>query len=165
MVRKFSVIVVVCFMLTSNLFSGLASSFSFIFQNTDINFEAVNIGSHYNFVKNAPRDFVNLCVNIGKETQLFNISQEKISNITAAKTLTNFTGEIFLITSVFKFKTVKITERILFYSDFAVNHGTNMFYLFMIILIFYLIGYIGLLRVFNDSFCINKNELAPKLCL
>ena len=165
LVRKFYVMTIIFFMLMSNLFSGLASAVSFIFQNSDINFQGVSIGSQYNFVKNAPKDFVNLCVNISKEAGLFNIIREKSSNITADKNLKNFTDEFLLTTSGFKFKSAKMTERVFANGGINISQGSIIFYLFMVILIFYLIGYIGLLRVFNDSFCINKNELTVKLCL
>jgi hypothetical protein len=89
----------------------------------------------------------------------------KIVKYNRRKNLKNFTDEFLLMTSGFKFKTAKMTERVFTNGGINISQGSIIFYLFMVILIFYLIGYIGLLRVFNDSFGINKNELTVKLCL
>lgn len=165
LVKKICVMTIVFFMLISNVSVSLISAFSFVFNNTNMQLEGINISSQYKFVKNAPKDFINLCVNISKDTSLFNITSEKFTNIVADKNFKDLTDNSILMVSGFKFKSVKIVERVFINNNIDVSQGTNIFYLFLIILIFYLIGYIGLLRVFNDSFCINKNVLTVKLCL
>ena len=165
LVKKFCVMTIVFFMLISNISVSLISAFSFMFHNTSMQLDGINISSQYKFVKNVPKDFINLCVNISQDTSLFNIISEKFTNIIADKNLKNIVDDAVLMVSNFKFKSVKNFERVFIKNSVDDSQGTNIFYLFMIILIFYLIGYIGLLRVFNDSFCINKNILTVKLCL
>ncbi|MDD5020578.1 MAG: hypothetical protein PHR82_00380 [Endomicrobiaceae bacterium] len=165
LVKKIWVMTIVFFMLISNVSVSLISAFSFAFENTNMQLEGINISSQYKFVKNAPKDFINLCVNISKDTSLFNIISAKFANIVDDKKFKDLSDGSILMVSGFKFKSVKIIERVFLNSNSGISQGTNIFYLFMVILIFYLIGYIGLLRVFNDSFCINKNIWTVKLCL
>lgn len=165
LVKKICIVTIVFFMLISNVSVSLISVFSFVFHNTNMQLEGINIGSQYKFVKNVPKDFVNLCVNISKDTSLFNIISEKFTNIVENKKFKDITDSSALMVSGFKFKSVKMIERVFVNNNIDVSQGSNVFYLFLVILIFYLIGYIGLLRVFNDSFCINKNVLTVKLCL
>lgn len=165
LVKKICVMTIVFFMLISNISVSLASLFSFVYNNANMRLDGISISSQYKFVKNTPKDFINLCVNISKDTALFNITSEKFTNIVADKKIAGFGECSVLMVPCFKFKSGKIAERVFINDNIGSSQGTNIFYLFLVILIFYLIGYIGLLRVFNDSFCINKNVLTVKLCL
>ena len=165
LVKKIYVMTIVFFMLVSNISVSLISLFSFVYNNASMQLDGISISSQYQFVKNTPKDFINLCVNISKDNSLFNITSKKFTNIVADKKVAGFDDDAVLMASGFKFKSVKIVERVFINGNVDVSQGTNVFYLFLVILIFYLIGYIGLLRVFNDSFCINKNVLTVKLCL
>jgi len=162
--KKFLSVTVILFMLASNITVCLSGAVSLL-KKTDICVDGISVSSQYKFVKNAPKEFVNLCVNVSRDISNFNVLSRDILNLTAQKNINGISDAAALMVSGFKLKTVKMLERFSV-SNINLHYGSaNMFYLFMIILIFYLIGYIGLLRVFNDVFYINKQSMTVKLCL
>ncbi len=162
--KKFLSFAVILFMLTSNISVCLDGIVSLL-KNTDIRVDGISVSSQYRFVKNVPKEFVNLCVNVSRDISNFNILSRDVLNLTAQKNMNGISDAAALMVSGFKLKTIKVIEKFSV-SNMNLHYGSaNIFYLFMIILIFYLIGYIGLLRVFNDIFYVNKQNVTVRLCL
>ncbi len=91
-----------------------------------------------------------MCVKVSREMKNFNTTSDNFSNLTASNN-NNFNENRFALpVNYSKIKTIKpVYEKII--NTIIFSQGTNVYYLFMIILMFYIIGYIGLLRLFNDS--------------
>ncbi|MFA6914610.1 MAG: hypothetical protein WCQ83_05375 [Endomicrobiia bacterium] len=165
MPKKICGILILFSMLSSNLLLNLMSAYSFIVEKNSTSYNNINLQSQCNVIVNIPKDFINMCVKVGQEMNSFNTIANKFSNI-LAKEKSNFSGSKFaLILNNSKLKTIKPTQNRTF-NNIPIPVGTNIYYLFMVILIFYMVGYIGLLRLFNDSLY-KKNYFVKslKLCL
>lgn len=165
MAKKICGILILFSMLSSNLLLNLMTAYSFVIEKNSAGYNNINIQSQCNVIVNIPKDFVNMCVKVGQEMNSFNTITNKFSNI-LAQDKNNFSGSQFaLMLNNLKLKTIKPIQNRTF-NNIPIPVGTNIYYLFMIILIFYMVGYIGLLRLFNDSLYKNNYFVKSlKLCL
>ncbi|MFA7074079.1 MAG: hypothetical protein WC234_02685 [Endomicrobiaceae bacterium] len=128
-------------------------------------YENINIQYQCNVIVNIPKNFINMCVKVSQEMNSFNAVNDNFVNIKAKKNNNFSENEFALMANFSKFKIIKaFYDRI--FDNIGLSYGTNIYYLLMIILIFYIIGYIGLLRLFNDSLYYHRFFGKPlKLCL
>lgn len=165
MQKKICAIFLLFSMVLSNFLLNLIGVYSFFAQKSINGNENINLQYQCNVIVNIPKNFINMCVKVSQEINSFNTITDNISNIKAEKN-NNFTGNEFAIMINFsKLKIIKTFYDKIF-NNIGLSYGTNIYYLLMIILMFYIIGYIGLLRLFNDSLYYHKFfGKTVKLCL
>ena len=136
------------FILSSNISSGLMSLFSFVTDKTIYNFSnTVNIQEQCSMLINMPKEFVNICVKVGCDIKTLVNSENKVQYIFTDNYKFDQTP-IALIYSTTKIKVIKsITE----YRNLLFSFINTSIKIFVIpIIIFYLLCYIGLLRLFGS---------------
>lgn len=149
--KKICVILILFFMISSNSFLSLTNLYAFTANNNENTGYAANLQSQCCIIVKIPKDFVNMCVKVGQEIHSFNIVPSEFSAL-FPKSKNNFSDSEFALTLNNNLKT-KIDKNICGNISFCaadISERSNAYYLFIIILLLYLIGYIGLLRVFDS---------------
>ncbi len=165
MSKKICGILLLFSMLLSNLMLNLVAAYSLFSQKNIELSDNINLQYQCNVIVNIPKNFINMCVKVSRDMKNFNTTSDNFSNLTASNN-NNFNENRFALpVNYSKIKTIKpVYEKII--NTIIFSQGTNVYYLFMIILMFYIIGYIGLLRLFNDSaYYYNFFGKPVKLCL
>lgn len=133
----------------SNLSFGLTNLFSFIVEKNTYSFSnVVAVQEQCSMLINMPKIFVDMCTKVSSELQFLCSSSNKIQNIVA----TNFNFcdcQIALNCSPLKLKAIKNKD--LYFSYLVTNIQILIKFIVFSFLIFYLLCYLGLLRLFSSG--------------
>lgn len=155
-------IILLFFLLLSNLSFGLTNMFIFLQEQDISNISNVDLYNQYKAFSLMPKNFVNMCIKINDELQMFNPLNDKVQNIVNDNKNKFCDTNVALIGSVFKLKVLKVLNYPCFFQQISVFKQIILSLIF-IVFIYYLITYIGLLYMFkgfNYYYLYNK-----KLCL
>lgn len=134
----------------SNLSFGLTNFFSFITEKNTYNVSiVVDVQEQCNMLINIPKNFVDMCTKVSSELKFLCSSSDKIQNIVA----TNFNFcdyQIALNSSPLKLKIIKIKDNS-YCSYLVANIQILIKFIVFSFLIFYLLCYLGLLRLFSGA--------------
>ena len=161
MCRLYSIILLF-FLLLSNLSFGLTNMFVFLQEQDISNISNVDLYNQYKAFSLMPKKIVNMCVKINDELQMFNPLNNKVQNIVNDNKNKFCDTNVALIGSVFKLKILKILNYPYFFQQILIFKQLILSLIF-IVFIYYLITYIGLLHMFKDfNYC---HLCSKKLCL
>lgn len=154
--KKILSISLLFFIIMSNLSFSLTNVFSFISEkNNCVISNTVNIQEQYNMLVNMPKNFISICVKVGYDIKTFANFKDK-SQMIFAKSYKFDQTPTALIYSVIKLKALKSINN---YKKLLFNFiKISLKMLIIPIIIFYLLCYIGLLRLFGSM-----NTLLPKV--
>lgn len=132
----------------SNMSFCLTSIYSFILEkDTFAVSNTINIQDQYNMLVNIPKNFISICVKVGYDIKTFANSQDKKQNIFAD----NYKFDQTPIALIYSVTKLKILKNINNYTKLLFNFINISLKPFIIpIVIFYLLCYIGLLRLFGS---------------
>ncbi|MBR3655446.1 MAG: hypothetical protein IKN62_08500 [Elusimicrobia bacterium] len=157
MKRKFISIVLFLFIISSNVSYGLMSLVSFASEKSHINSSiTVNIQEQYKSMFNLPKNFINMCVKVQEDFKILKINNSKLFFID--KDVEFFNNNLFAtLSSPLKLKTYYIYDKTCIIDRIS-NYSNGAFILFAVIFIFYILRYVGLLKLFSSSdYFITKN--------
>ena len=146
--RKLISIILFIFFILSNISFSLTNFYSFLMEKKSLNcLNIVDVQQQYNMLINVPKEFVNICVKVCYDIKLLANLESKKQYIFADNY--NFNQKpIALIYSITKLKTIKNFAK---YKNLLFNFMTKLIKISIVsILIFYLLCYIGLLRLFGS---------------
>ena len=147
--KKFVSVLLLFFLLSSNLSLGLMSLFSFVTDKTVYNFSnTLNIQDQYSSMFNIPKNFVNMCIKMQEDFKILKVNHDKLFFID--KNSETFNNNLLAtLSSPLRLKTYytyyecRIFDKV---SDYSVGILT----LFSVIFIFYILRYVGLLKLFSS---------------
>jgi hypothetical protein len=143
------------FIVLSNISFGLTGIFSFISEKDNYAFSnAVNIQEQYNMLVSIPKDFLDMCVKIQNDFKILKTNKEV--NLFFNKSLCCLNNNMpAVLTSPLKLRISYLYNK----SDTiekAKEYSNNIFMLFSLILVFYILRYVGLLKLFSSYDYTNK---------
>jgi len=147
--KKIISIILLCFVLLSNISFSLINAFSVLLEKDNYlnSTNVIDINSQCSMLVNIPKDFVNMCVKIQSEMQIFTSSVNKIQNI-VTDTSSDFNQQLAVTSSILKLNFARNIKEYSF--NYLLNNMMVLLKLLIIpLFIFYLLFYIGLLRLFN----------------
>ena len=143
----FSIILMFLFIL-SNISFALTNVFCFISENNNNSISnAINIQDQYNMFIGIPKDFLNICIKIKDDFSLLKIRENKVLYFNKNINFYNDFG-IESILNSYKLKFYFIFTRT-FKENISLFKLNNLLSAFLLFFIFYLIKYIGLLKLFS----------------
>ena len=155
-VKLFSIILLF-FIALSNISFSLTSIYSFcIVKDNFSTYNTITIQEQYNMLIGIPKDFLDLCVKIQDDFKLFKTNQEV--NLFFNKDINVFNNNVLaILTNPLKLKKSYFYTKAIFIEK--VNEYSNNIFMFIsIILIFYILRYVGLLKLFSSYNYINKKS-------
>lgn len=143
------------FIVLSNISFGLTGIFSFISEKDNYAFSnAVNIQEQYNMLVSIPKDFLDMCVKVQNDFKILKTNKEV--NLFFNKSLCCLNNNMpAVLTSPLKLRISYLYNK----SDTiekAKEYSNNIFMLFSLILVFYILRYVGLLKLFSSYDYTNK---------
>ncbi len=153
------------FILLSNISFGLMSFFSFVMEKDIYNFSnTVSVQEQYTLLFNLPKDFVDVCVKIQDDLKILKVNNNKA--LFFNKDVNCFFNDFFAtISSPLKLKTYYMYYRYCAI-DKVSNYSTGILTLFSVIFIFYILRYVGLLKLFSShDYFITKNIYLNSIAL
>ena len=156
---KFLSVFLLFFLVMSNLSFSLTQFYSFISEKTDYtnSNNIINIQDQYNMLVSIPKDFIDMCIKVQddfkilKNNQVINLFFNKEINTFKNNMLAILTNPLKPRISCFYTKPVSVEK---------INKcSNNIFMLFSLILIFYILRYVGLLKLFSSYDYINKKYI------
>ena len=125
---------------------SLTSVFSFIFEKNNYKV-SINIQEQYNMFVNLPKNFIGICVKVGYDIKTFTNSQNKKQNIFG----NNYKFDQTPIALIYSTTKTKVVKNLWEYNNLLFTLKNIYIIRFIIpIIIFYLLCYIGLLRLFGS---------------
>jgi hypothetical protein len=158
-------ILVLFFISLSNLSFGLMSFFSFVMEKDIYNFSnTVSVQEQYTLLFNLPKDFVDICVKIQDDLKILKVNHNKV--LFFDTDLNYFFNDFFAtISSPLKLKTYYMYYKC-HILDKVSNYSTGILTLFSVIFIFYILRYVGLLKLFSShDYFITKNMYLNSIAL
>ena len=143
------------FIVLSNISFGLTGIFSFISEKDNYAFSnAVNIQEQYNMLMSIPKDFIDMCVKVQNDFKILKTNNEV--NLFFNKNNYCFNNTLpAILTSSLKLKIYYLYSKITNIEKVR-ECSNNIFMLFSLILIFYILRYVGLLKLFSSHDYTNK---------
>lgn len=123
--------------------------FSFVVNKDICKFSTtINIQEQYNSMFNLPKKFVNMCVKVQEDFKILKINHDKLLFIN--KNIKLFDNNLLAITS----STLKLKTYYMYYKYYAIdkvlNYSMIILTSFSLIFIFYILKYMGLLKLFSS---------------
>ena len=148
MKTKLLSVLLLFFIIMSNMSFSLTSIYSFILEkDTFAVSNTINIQDQYNMLVNIPKNFISICVKVGYDIKTFANSQNKKQYIFAD----NYKFDQTPIALIYSITKLKILKNINNYKKVLFNFTNISLKAFIVpIIIFYLLCYIGLLRLFGS---------------
>lgn len=138
----------------SNISFGLTSIFSFVTEKSSGISSAVTIQEQYNMLVSIPKDFLDMCVKVQNDFKILKTNKEV--NLFFNKSLCCLNNNMpAVLTSPLKLRISYLYNK----SDTiekAKEYSNNIFMLFSLILVFYILRYVGLLKLFSSYDYTNK---------
>lgn len=155
--RKLISVFTVFFILLSNISFGLISFFSFVTENSTATLSnTINIQKQYTLLFNLPKDFVDICVKIKDDLKILKVNHNK--NLFFNTDESFFSNGLFAtLTSPVRLKTFYIYEKTCVLNKVH-NYSKIFLILFSILFIFYILRYVGLLKLFSSHDYINNKQ-------
>ena len=150
MKKKVCIFITLFFLVLSNLSFGLVSFFSFVcgtvnYSLSDYDF---NVEQQYNLIVSLPKDFVNMCIKLTEDFKKINTKSDNVLYL-RQNVINSFENILFAtLSNPLKLKTFYIYGKKIPLINIAFKNG--FFILLTIIFMFYMLRYIGLLRLFNS---------------
>ena len=128
---------------------GLISFVSFVTENGNTALSnPINIQEQYTLLFNLPKDFVDMCVKIKDDLKILKVNRSKNLFFNADKSF--FSNGLFAtLTSPVRLKTFYIYEKTCILNK-VLNYSKIFLILFSILFIFYILRYVGLLKLFSS---------------
>ncbi|GEM_PF-4788519 len=146
--KKLVCVLLLFFLLSSNLSFGMMSLFSFV-ANKNIHSlsNIINIQDQYSLFFNIPKDFVDICVKIQDDLKIFKVRHS--NNLFFNNDISYFFNDFLAtLTNQLRLKTYYTYEKAYTF-DKICNYQNFFLILFSILFIFYILRYVGLLKLFN----------------
>ena len=123
-------------------------------KNIYVSSNAINVQQQYNMLVSIPKDFIDMCVKVQDDFKILKTNQE--ISLFFNKTISCFNNNVLaILASPLKLRISYFYTKIIDI-DKINEHSNNIFMLFSLILIFYILRYVGLLKLFSSYDYINK---------
>lgn len=123
-------------------------------KNIYVSSNAINVQQQYNMLVSIPKDFIDMCVKVQDDFKILKTNQE--ISLFFNKTISCFNNNVLaILASPLKLRISYFYTKIIDIDKIS-EHSNNIFMLFSLILIFYILRYVGLLKLFSSYDYINK---------
>ena len=165
--RKLISVFTLFFILLSNVSFGLISFFSFVSEEGTCNISnAINIQEQYTLLFNLPKDFVDICVKIKDDLKILKVNCAKNLFFNSDNSFSD--NSLFAtLTTPLRLKTFYVYEKACIANKIII-YSKIFLMLFSILFIFYILRYVGLLKLFSSHDYTNikqYGDLNFSLCL
>jgi hypothetical protein len=115
---------------------------------------AINIQQQYNMLVSIPKDFIDMCVKVQNDFKILKTNNEV--NLFFNKNVRYFNNNVLaILASPLKLRISYLYTKVTAIEK-VIEYSNNIFVLFSLIFIFYILRYVGLLKLFSSYDYINK---------
>ncbi len=149
MKKKVCALTTLIFLLLSNLSFGLVSFCIFLSGNSSLTGYDFDVEKQYNLIVNLPKDFVNMCIKVTEDFKKINTKTNDFLYLTKSNKDMFASSFLATLSKQLKFKTFYFLSK--YPHNENLSTGNSVFVLLSVFLIFYMLQYIGLLKLFNSG--------------